>query len=310
MKWILWGALSASLLLNIVLIILTPGTFDKNDPSKYPYLSKRIFAQGQNEILINFIPLRNALRDYVDKLPDTVGVYFEYLPSGVSIGVNDRQELAIASLIKTPLVMAIYRQIEKGVIKKDDVVTMQEEYIDKGFGNLWQRGVGTELTVSELTKITLEESDNTASKMLGSLIPKEEIRKVFDSLDIPMNTQENDKTITVSPKSYSSILRSLYLSSYLEREHSNEILDILTKTLYDDKIVAGVPSSIKVAHKIGIWDIDSVNGKGVIYNDCGIVYVPDRSYLLCIMTKTDEINAKLYMKTISKMIYSYVSKVR
>lgn len=316
MKSVLLSRFVVGLLATIVVLLVVISvklftlsqTPTEQDHEKFPYLSKRIFTENQNDILVNFIPLRNTMREYVSILPDTVGVYFEYLPSGISIGVNDRNELAIASLFKTPLVMAIYRQIEKGVLKKDDIITMTEEHINKGFGDLWTRGVGTTLTIEELINIVLVESDNTASQMLRSKISEDDIEKVFESLDI--NTESNGKALVISPKSYSSILRSLYLSSYLERDFSNEILDILTKTNYNDKIVAGVPEDIKVAHKIGIWDIDSTNGGGIIYNDCGIFYPPERPYLLCVMVKTDEKKAQEYMNRLSRMVYSYVTKVK
>lgn len=68
-----------------------------------PYLSKRIFVENQNDILINFIPLRRALREYVEKPENKVGVYFEYLPSGTSIGANEKEEVVLVSLSKVPL---------------------------------------------------------------------------------------------------------------------------------------------------------------------------------------------------------------
>lgn len=193
-----------------------------------------------------------------------------------------------------------------GKIKKTDTLTIEEEHIDKGFGDLWKSGVGSEFTIEELIHILLKKSDNTASKMLRSLISSNDIEEVFMSLDIDID--DNKKILTISPKNYSSIMRSLYLSSYLDFQASNEILDILSETDYNDKIVAGVPKSIKVAHKIGIWDLDKDGG--TVYNDCAIVYPPDRPYLLCIMVKTEESKAREYMKSLSKMVYSYVSKVR
>ncbi len=306
MKWLPWAILGVSVVLNLILVI-HPQSRENNDKN-FPFLSKRIFAENQNDILINFIPLRTVMREYVEEISDPIGVYFEFLPSGTSIGVNDRDEYAIASLIKTPLVMASYRQIEKGVLKKEDTIEMTEKLINKGFGTLWQRGVGTKITVAELISIVLKESDNTASAMLRSVVPEEELKKVFDGLDI--NTDQGQEILTISPKSYSSIMRSLYLSSYLERESSNEILNILTQTNFKDKIEAGIPEGIPVAHKIGIWDLDSKNGSGIVYNDCGIIYAPGRPYLLCIMTKSTEAKAQEHMSKISRMVYSYVSKVK
>lgn len=80
---------------------------------QYKFLSKRVFLESPNDIILNFVPLRKALREYVTFQEGRVGVYFEYLPSGISIGVNDREEVQLASLSKVPLAMAILKKVEK-----------------------------------------------------------------------------------------------------------------------------------------------------------------------------------------------------
>lgn len=274
------------------------------EASEYPMLSKRIFAESQNDILINFMPLRTAMRDYITKQPQQIGAYFEYLPSGTSIGVNDQMEARLASLIKVPVVMAVYKDAEAGHVSLDKVIALQAEDVDTRYGNLWRRGIGAKLTIRETVRINLVESDNTATRMLVRQLSEGAIDTVFDSLDVPKDRKEGAGVI--SPKGYASILRSLYLSSYLERKDSNEILDILTKTNFTDKIPAGVPKNIKVAHKIGVFDSAASQ---TVHNDCGIVYVPSRPYLLCLMVSGPEQVARTHMQYLSKMVYGYVDRV-
>src|SRR3989338_211964 len=94
--------LSISLLVNLFLFLSQKKIRQEQENIKsssidlinqHPFLSKRIFAENQNDILINFIPLREAMRTYMDKLGEAAGVYFEYLPSGNSIGINDKMEV-------------------------------------------------------------------------------------------------------------------------------------------------------------------------------------------------------------------------
>lgn len=270
--------------------------------SNYPLLSKRIFAENQNDLLVNFIPLRSALYEYVNKLEDPVGVYFEYLPSGTSIGVNDKMEVRLASLIKTPLVMGVYKEIEKGVLNKDTLLTLKKDDLDPKFGDLWKRGEGTKLTIKEAVDFALIQSDNTAANALTSRMPLRAIDDIFDNLDIATNNDGDVSLIT--PKSYSSIFRSLYISSSLQKNSSNEILDIMTRTDFNDQIAAGVPRNVKVSHKIGVFDSEN------IHSDCGIVYAPERPYLLCIMSRSSKEKSREYMQHISKMIYGYVTAVK
>lgn len=303
--------LYAAVIVNILLLTINGFLLSKNNSSvgyskQYPYLSKRIFTENQNDILINFTPLRQAMRDYVSKQNDKIGVYFEYLPSGTSIGVNDQMEVRIASLIKIPIVIAAYKKIEEGKLDLNKSMTIDQDDLDQSFGQLWQRGAGAKLTVDKAVNLMLVESDNTAARVLTDELPEFAIESVFDSLDIPK--EREDSIAVISPKSYTSILRSLYLSSSLSRDNSNRILEILTKTNFTDKLPAGVPEEVKVAHKIGIHD---QNSEHPVYSDCGIVYIPNRPYSLCIMTKdVDENTSRQHIRLLSKMVYGYVASVR
>lgn len=279
---------------------------DKNSESEsesFPYLSKRIFTENQNDILINFVPLREDLKRYFRSIDEPIGLYFEYFPSGVSIGINANFETNIASLLKIPLVMGVYKEYERGNLKKNQKLVIKAKYIDSKFGSLWKKGEGAEVTIDEAVKFALFESDNTAANMLLDILPKFAIDDVADYLDIPKQKQGN--FLVISPKNYSSVLRSLYLSAYLSRESSNEIIDLLTQTELNDKLPAPIANDVKVAHKIGVYTLP--DSKEPTFSDCGIVYVPKRPYVICIMANTNEDNARKYIVDLSKMIYDYVS---
>ncbi|MBP7007110.1 MAG: serine hydrolase, partial [Candidatus Pacebacteria bacterium] len=111
----------------------------------------------------------------------------------------------------------------------------------------------------------------------------------------------------LTPKNYSSILKALYFSAVLGKESSSEILSYLANSKFNDKLVAGIPPDITVAHKIGDF-IDKETGEKA-YMDCGIVYLPRRPYVLCMVSEGDEIIARQRMSNLSKKIYEYISKV-
>lgn len=275
--------------------------------SVHPLLSKRIFTQNPNDVIVNFVQLRKAVKEYVSEQKNDVGVYFEYLPSGISIGVNDREEFKLASLSKVPLVMSVLKKVEKKQMSLDDIVILKKENLDKKFGDLWKKGEGAKISIRELIDEALINSDNTAYYTLFSLLTAEEVVDVYYNLEIEVSSKETDPV--VSPKSYSSIFRSLYLSSYLSEESSSYILDILTRTAFNDKIPSGVPDKkIKIAHKIGVFDLSDSAIK--MFSDCGIIYLPNRPYILCIFVQESEEEARKHMAYISYMIYSYLMIVK
>lgn len=274
---------------------------------KFPYLSPRIFAENQHDILIRFVELRTQLQAYVRSSPHRLGVYFEYLPSGVSIGVNEKENFILASLLKVPLAMAAHQQMEAKKLSREQLLTIVREDLDDNFGTLWKRGVGGQASVEEAIRLMLTESDNTAKNTLFRALPDGAVEDVFNALDIPRERPETQ--VVVTPKNYSSVLRSLYLSSYVPQETSNEILRLLTQTIFRDRIVEGVPADIPVAHKIGVFEPRDPKqfSREAVYTDCGIVYAPKRPYILCVMAQAPKADAQRSMREISAKVFAYVS---
>jgi len=308
-----------SLLLNLILIVVVlilyfnPKISSKNINSdsnqdnlnldelsqKYPFLAKRIVLENELDLLVNFMPLRKNLKDLVAPFGDSFAFYFEYLPTGISIGVNEKSDFNPASLGKVPLAMAFYSDSENGGEKIDKKVKIKPEHIDQASGNLWQRGAGAEISFEEAITLMLQESDNTAARLLADYVPADDYKQVYSKLDVDFPADNNN---LITAKGYSSILKALYFASILNKDDSEKLLSLLAKTKFSDKLVAGLPKDIKVAHKIGFWG-------EALYSDCGIVYLPQRSYLLCMVSKTSEEEARNRMKTLSEIVYKYVSTI-
>jgi beta-lactamase class A len=271
--------------------------------NKYPLLAKRILMPDYHDILINFLPLRQDLETKTKPYGDSFALYFQYLPTGVSIGINSTKDFDAASLLKVPFVMAYYRQKERiGLVNDETIVSIKEVYLDKEFGSLWQKGVGAQVSLGEAVKLSLIDSDNTAFHLLADQTPLEDFDAVYRGLDL--NLDEVSGRLFISAKSYGSILQALYFSSILTKKNSEEILKYLTETNFNDKLPGPLPKNIKVAHKVGVYNKDS------LFQDCGIVYAPNRPYLLCMISKSTDSEATKRMNDISKLIYDYVSTVK
>ncbi len=271
---------------------------------QYPLLSRRIFSDNAHDSLVNFSGLRQSLRDYFDLNKLDGSLYFEYLPTGTSIRVaGDEQEVA-ASLMKVPVAMELYRAAELGRVDLDRVVALTEEMLDEGFGNLYKQGVGYRLTLRQAAKIMLSDSDNTALRAIGItmgdvLNPGE---YAVNALDVDFD-QNADLTISLGARSYSSFLKCLYYSCYNSNDHSNEILSYLTHSPFNFRLEAGIPSSVKVAHKIGVHG-------SVTQSDCGIIYLSNRHYLLCIMLRgSEDSDTDRHFAELSKRTYDFMAAI-
>jgi beta-lactamase class A len=272
-----------------------------NKADDYPLLAKRIFVEDPNDALINFESLRASIRQKFKAPAPLHSLYFEYLPTGTTIKRDSETQMIAASLVKLPLIMNLYHAAELGRVNLDDEVVLTPNDLDPTFGDLYKQGAGTTKTLQELAELGLKESDNTATLAInrtiqGKLTGAEESMPWLD-IDYTMVKGE----AVVSAREYSSILKCLYFSCYLSAESSQHILDHMSESIFTDRLTKYIPSEVKVAHKIGVFNPQDV------HSDCGIFYVPKRPYVLCLMLKGNEITASQKMADISKEVYDWVS---
>ena len=275
-----------------------------NTNNDFPLLAKRLFVENPNDTRINFSPLRKELNNYFKENNIKGSVYFEYLPTGTSIRINPDTKYQAASLMKLPVAMELYKASEKGVVNLDEKIKLKEAWLNSGYGTLYEKGAGYELTLREAAQILLTESDNTALRaILASTEGKLDTSELaLGSLDIEFSLNQDD-SINIGTRSYASFLKCLYFACYNTKEDSQEILSYLTETPFNDRITAGIDNkSIKVAHKIGVFNTK-------VQSDCGLVYLENNDYILCIMLEADDSTAtNAVFKAMSEKVYNFVKK--
>lgn len=309
---ILYGVLVVSLCINFYFQF-----FDSyRSAEKYPLLAKRLFVANPSDLIINFTPLRTELRQYIAQQDERIGIYFEYLPTGTSINVNGNEEFYRASLVKLPGVMRAMKLIEEGKLKANDQVEIKAYHINTFFDGETKLNPGEKKTIEELIALSLRESNNTAYEALyerinGDILKKAKddeqvIDDVYDFLDV--NRSEKDQSLFVSPKSFTSILKSLYFSAYLSYENSSKLLGYLASSTFNDWLPQSIPTEqYKVAHKFGVFDLPEPQNYKV-NSDCGIVYLTQRPYALCVMVQhTTGHEVGSHVREISRLVYAYVS---
>jgi beta-lactamase class A len=215
--------------------------------------------------------------------------------------VGADQQLTAASLIKVPLVMNLYKAAELKRVDLDKPMPVTESQLDSAYGELWKRGAGFNLTLRQAAEYALKQSDNTATHFIfdhvQNVLSYEE--QSLARLDVDQNTDDGQAVIT--SRAYSSVLKSLYFSSYLEKKHSQEILKSLSRSTETDRLTKLLPASVQVAHKNGVYN------KNWAESDCGIVYVPRRPYILCVMVGLPEDQAEPFIAGVSKDVYDFVT---
>src|SRR3989338_5879106 len=251
----------------------------------------------QKDLIINFQPLRDYLNDKYEA-DQNVSIYFEYLPTGSSISINKDVEFYPASLLKVPITMTVAKKIEKGEWKWTNELVLLPSDKNKGFGSLYKESSNSTHTIDELVRRALSDSDNTANFILVRNLEISEIEDVNNHIGFSGIITASGN---LSAKRYSVIFRSLYNAAYLSEENSQKLLSYLSQSPFKEYVESGLPPGIPFAHKIGTEE-----EKG-IYLDSGIVYAPNRPYILTVMIKSkNEQLAQEKMKDISEKVYTYV----
>lgn len=276
----------------------------KSEINKYPLIDPARTLTAQKHFFTTIQPLRDELKEIVanyEKEGHRIGVYFEYLNTGANISINQEERFWPASLSKMPTVFVVMKKIQDGEWKFSSELVLFEEDKDARFGELHYEVIGTKFTVEDLLKKMLIESDNTAHKMFVRNLTGKDYEAVIGALGMENLFDEN---YDITAKEYSRIFRALYSASYLNRENSQIVLDWLSQTNFDEFLGSGVPKEVKFSHKIG------EEYQEVVFLDSGIVYVPDRPYLLTIMVEVGNgesiEKASEIMNIISKKSYEYV----
>ncbi|HEX2326062.1 MAG TPA: serine hydrolase [Chloroflexota bacterium] len=110
-----------------------------------------------------------ALQAVVERAAGTgngrAAIVVRHLISGASASTNEGEVYRSASLAKVPVLVEAYRQLAAGTLRADEALPITEDSITDGAGVLQARA-GERVPVSELLRLSVSVSDNTAARLL------------------------------------------------------------------------------------------------------------------------------------------------
>lgn len=258
----------------------------------------------------NLAKLKKEITEYINEVKTEgkishVSVYYRDLNNGPWIGINEQANYTPASLLKVPLLITILKkaQKEKGFLASKVTYT---GHLDTNFrqniGYESKLVKGQSYTIDQLLELMIVESDNDAKEMLGALISFDTVQKVIGEMGVDLSGKNfNDDFLSV--KEYSSFFRILYNASYLDKDMSEKALYLLSKVRFNDGLPARLPKDIVIAHKFG--ERGYLDSPMKQLHDCGIIYLPGKPYLLCVMTKGEGFDTLVnVIADISEIVYS------
>ena len=92
------------------------------------------------------------------------------ISSGEHVGYDEDELMPTASLIKVPILIALYQAVEDGRISLGDRITSGDEHRFPGSGVLQRMSSGVEMSVRDAAVLMIIISDNVATNMVADLV--------------------------------------------------------------------------------------------------------------------------------------------
>jgi beta-lactamase class A len=266
----------------------------------------------QSSNLRGLSSLKENINQYIakakqDKKVSHVSVYYRDLNNGPWIGINEFEYFTPASLLKLPIVMAVYKKAETNPeILQNNIIyeASREGQYTANIDDKIQIKIGETYTINQLIEYTLRYSDNNAKDILEWFIGPAYVDSVYSQIGLKISNRDQSKDF-LTIKEYASFFRILYNSSFLSREYSQKLLELLSYSEFKDGIPAKIPKEVTISHKYGERGYKDSPLKQL--HDCGIVYLKNKPYIICIMTKGDDFkNQTDFISGLSEVVYKTV----
>jgi len=201
--------------------------------------------------------------------------------------------------MKVPVMIEVFRSARSGRLSMKQGILVVNQFasivdgspysLDRasdGDTTLYRR-IGRRVPVDTLLRLMITRSSNLATNTLIALVGAEEVTRVMRGLgarhiEVRRGVEDGkayDRGLnnTTTARDLAVILRAVEDGKDVMPAERQQMLDVLLAQEFNDKIPAGVPKGVRVAHKTGEITAHS--------HDAAIVYPPGRRpYVLVVLT--------------------------
>lgn len=240
--------------------------------------------------------------DILSGLVGRVGVYLEDLESGEVFAINPELVFPSASTIKIPIHAVILMNVEAGRLSLSDIADITPSNRVGGTGVLKELNPNIRLTIKDLATLMIILSDNIATNQLIDLAGMDRVNAFCKDLgmnntvlqrkmmDLEAARAGRDNFTTAGDMGL--LLKLLAEGKVVSTEVSDAIVDTMKCQLLRNKLPALLPAVPAYAptsdqDKVAPGTVVVANKTGDLFHlqhDVGILYLPDKTYVLAILT--------------------------
>ena len=234
---------------------------------------------------INWEPVEELVTTIEQASGGTVGIAVAG-PDGNRWSHNGQRQFKAASTVKIPLMIEIYRQIDRGERSLDQRHVLSATEKAAGSGILLHLHDGIELTIDDLIYLMISISDNTATNMLIDLAGMDAVNATMLELGMSMSTLarkmkgrpaiEGEQENLATPDDYVAIVDAIFGDRATSTAAREAMVTMLSRQQNARRIARYLPerADLRWGSKTG-----SIAG---ITNDVGFVETPVGRMILAV----------------------------
>lgn len=228
------------------------------------------------------------VRETVEGYEGTFGVHVVGSGEDWSYGIRPDERFYTASVIKVPIMAAVYRKVEAGELSLDETVATEARDYAGGAGSLQWQEESVSHTVGDYLWMMMTESDNVATNVLVRAVggPEyvNEVARDLGAEGTALRQKVTDQRAAVpeldnytTPRDMAVVMESIATGDAANEEHTEQMLGMMREKAYESWAGKELPSEADPACKVG-WI-------GGVYNDVCLVQSESGPYVVSIFSK-------------------------
>lgn len=233
--------------------------------------------------------LQRALDSLTRGFQGQVGIYVRHLRTGRSAAVNADSVFPTASMIKVPIMVAVFDAMDKGRLDFRQPLVYTDSLLYDGDDILGSFKDSSVVPLNKLTLLSLTTSDNTASLWLqalagtGTVINQWLADHGFDSTRVNSRTPGREANRSrygwgqTTPREMARLLVMIREEKAVSPAASQEMYRHLTRSYWTGEALSVLPPWVQVASKVGAVDRSR--------SEVALVNAPSGDYVFAVITK-------------------------
>ena len=236
------------------------------------------------------VALEAKLQQLVTPFQGTVGIYVRNLKTGRYAAIRADEVFPTASMIKVPIMLTLFQQIEDGRLGWLDTLTYRDSLLYAGEDDLLGKlRDSTPIPLAQVAMLMITTSDNTASLWLQKLVGTGTVINAwlaghgFDSTRVNSRTLGREQARATygwgqtTPREMAELLVMIREQRAVSPAADQEMYRMLTRIYWNGEALSQVPPWVQAASKQGAVDHSR--------SEVLLVNAPSGDYVFSVITK-------------------------